>query len=316
MNSQEYYETLGVTNQSTQDEIRKAYRRLSLIHHPDKNGGNSNAFHKINEAYETLSDPQKRRVYDIGGQNPFGNANVMEVPIDASSLFNMFFAQDLGSDPDIHIFHGAFPMGAGMPGQPMRTPGMPGQSMRRSGMPFGTPEPEAIVKSLEITMEESFTGCCKPLEVERWITRYHRKVREKETIYVDIPQGIGNNESIIIKEKGNMFSKNIIGDIKVMISIDTTNCNMERDGLDLIYKHTITLKEALCGFSFSLKHINGKEFKINNTKGNIIYPGFKKIVPEYGFIRNEHHGNLVIDFIVEFPAKLEDEQISAIENIF
>ena len=101
----------------------------------------------------------------------------------------------MGNDPDIHIFHGAFPMGAGMPGQPMRR--APGPSMN-TGMPFGTAEPEAIVKSLEITMEESFTGCCKPLEVERWITRYHRKVREKETIYVDIPQGIGNNESIII----------------------------------------------------------------------------------------------------------------------
>ena len=315
MPSQEYYETLGVTNHSTQEEIRKAYRRLSLIHHPDKNGGNSDTFQKINEAYETLSDPQKRRLYDIGGQNLFGNANVMEVPIDASALFNMFFAQELGGEPDIHIFHGAFPMGAGMPGQPMRAQGMSGPSMK-TGMPFGVHEPEPIVKSLEITMEESFTGCCKPLEIERWITRFHRKVREKETIYVDIPQGIGNNESIIIKEKGNMLSKDIIGDIKVMISIDTSNCNMERDGLDLIYKHSITLKEALCGFSFSLKHINGKEFKINNTKGNIIHPGFKKIVPEYGFFRNEHRGNLIIEFVVEFPVKLTDEQISSIENIF
>ena len=72
----------------------------------------------------------------------------------------------------------------------------------------------------------------------------------------------------------------------------------------------------MCGFSFSLKHINGKEFKINNTKGNIIHPTFKKIVPGYGFIRNEHQGNLIIEFIVEFPKKLSDEQINTIENIF
>lgn len=306
MNSQEYYETLGVTQQATQDEIRKAYRRLSLIHHPDKNGGiNDDTFQKINEAYETLSDPQKRRMYDFSSQNPFGNANVMEVPIDPSVLFNMFFAQDLGNNPDIHVFQTGFPMGLNRE-----------RHGTRSTMPFSDPEPEPIVKTLRISMEEAYNGCCKPLDIERWVTRFHRKVREKETIYIDVPQGIGDNENIILKEKGNMYSKNSIGDVKVMISIDTNNCIMEREGLNLIYKHTITLKEALCGFSFSLKHINGKEFKINNTKGNIIHPTFKKIVPGYGFIRNEHQGNLIIEFIVEFPTKLSDEQINTIENIF
>ena len=306
MNSQEYYETLGVTNHSTQEEIRKAYRRLSLIHHPDKNGGNNDdTFQKINEAYETLGDPQKRKMYDLSKQNPFGNAHVMEVPIDASALFNMFFATDMANHPDVHVFQGTFPMGHNM-----ETPSM------SSKMCFNDPEPEPIVKTLTITMNEAYNGCCKPLEVERWITRFNRKVRENETIYVDVPQGIGDNENIIIKEKGNMFSKNCIGDIKVMIVIDTSNCNMERRGLDLIYKHTISLKEALCGFSFSLKHINGKEFKINNTKGNIISPGFKKIVPEFGIIRNEHRGNLIIEFIVKFPNKLTEKQITTIENIF
>jgi DnaJ-class molecular chaperone len=306
MNSQEYYETLGVTHQSTQDEIRKAYRRLSLIHHPDKNGGNNDdTFQKINEAYETLGDPQKRRMYELSGQTPFGNAHVMEVPIDTAALFNMFFAHDLGNNPDIHVFQGTFPKGANRERQPMG-----------HGMPFSEPEPEPIVKTLHISMEEAYNGCCKHLDIERWITRFHRKVREKETIYVDVPQGIGDNENIIIKEKGNMYSKNTIGDIKVMISIDSTNCKMDRDGLDLIYKHTITLKQSLCGFSFSLKHISGKEFNINNTKGNIIHPAFKKIVPGYGFIRNEHHGNLIIEFIVEFPTKLSEEQITTIENIF
>ena len=163
-------------------------------------------------------------------------------------------------------------------------------------------------------MNEAYNSLLQTVGGERWITRFNRKVR-KMKLFTDVPQGMGDNENIIA-EKGNMFSKNCIGDIKVMIVIDTSNCNMERRGLDLIYKHTISLKEALCGFSFSLKHINGKEFKINNTKGNIISPGFKKIVPEFGIIRNEHRGNLIIEFIVKFPNKLTEKQITTIENIF
>ena len=101
-----------------------------------------------------------------------------------------------------------------------------------------------------------------------------------------------------------------------MINIKIESPQMDREGLDFIYKQSITLKEALCGFSFSLKHVNGKEFKINNIKGNIIYPGFRKIIPEYGFIRNQHQGNLVIEFTIEFPKNLTDDQIQTIQNIF
>ena len=72
MASEGYYDILGLKKQSTQEEIRKAFRRLSLIHHPDRNGGSDDSeFQKINEAYETLSDPQKRRIYDLTSQNPF-----------------------------------------------------------------------------------------------------------------------------------------------------------------------------------------------------------------------------------------------------
>jgi DnaJ family protein B protein 4 len=309
MSAEGYYDILGVKKQSTQEEIRKAFRRLSLIHHPDRNGGTDDSeFQKINEAYETLSDPQKRRIYDITSQNPFmhGNAmhgNAMEVPIDASALFSMLFSQELGNDPDIHVFQGTFPMG-----------GM--QGMHNVKMPFHMPEPEPIVKTISITMKESYTGCCKPLEIERWTTSFNRKIRETETLYIDIPEGIGNNETILLKQKGNMVSHKCTGDIKIIVEIQKGEYMMERDGLDIIYKHKVTLKEALCGFSFSLKHISGKEFKINNTKGNIISPGFKKVVPGYGFKRNEHEGNLIIEFIIEFPDILSQEQISTIENIF
>ena len=164
-------------------------------------------------------------------------------------------------------------------------------------------------------MEEAYNGCCKPLDIERWVTRFHRKVREKETIYVDVPQGIGDNENIIVKEKGNMYSKNSIGDIKVMISIDTSNCIMEREGLNLIYKHTITLKEALCGFSFDLEHINGKKFRINNGDGSVVGVNYQKVCTGLGMKRGEHRGNLIIIFNIKFPIKISLKQVEQLKNI-
>lgn len=302
MNTQNYYKTLGISNKATEDEIKKAYRRLSLIHHPDRSGNSEDTtFQDINEAYETLGDSQKKRMYDLSLQNPFASGNnAMEIPIDMNNLFSMLFTQEFANDPDIHVFQGSFPI--------------PSCRGRGEFQPPTLPEP--IVKTMNITLNESYTGCCKPLEIERWVTNFNRKIRETETIYVDIPQGIGNNECIILKEKGNMISKSVVGDIKVMINIKIESPQMDREGLDFIYKHSITLKEALCGFSFSLKHVNGKEFKINNIKGNIIYPGFRKIIPEYGFIRNQHQGNLIIEFTIEFPKNLTDDQIQTIQNIF
>ena len=70
-----YYDTLGVDKTATQDQIKKAYRKLSMKHHPDKTGGDDTKFKEINEAYETLSDANKRKQYDLGGSNPFGQGH-------------------------------------------------------------------------------------------------------------------------------------------------------------------------------------------------------------------------------------------------
>ena len=67
-----FYQTLGVNENATQDEIKKAYRKLAVEHHPDK-GGNEDTFKKISEAYDTIGDDNKRRQYDSQKSNPFSN---------------------------------------------------------------------------------------------------------------------------------------------------------------------------------------------------------------------------------------------------
>ena len=116
-----------------------------------------------------------------------------------------------------------------------------------------------------------------------------------------------------MKDKGHVHY-HIPGDIKVFIQIQNKT-NFTREGLDLIYIKTITLKEALCGFSFKLKHIDGREFQLNNSSGNIIGPGYKKVLEYYGMQRDGILGNLIIEFKITFPTELSKEQILKLKDI-
>ena len=96
-----------------------------------------------------------------------------------------------------------------------------------------------------------------PVEVERWIYEEKAKKVEKERVYVDIHTGIDDNEMVILRDQGNIMENGLRGDIKIFIKI-TNNSAFQRDGLNLLYTKKITLKEALIGFTFDLKHLSGK----------------------------------------------------------
>lgn len=283
-----YYKTLELENNATHDEIKKSYRKLSLKYHPDRNVGTDNKkIQEINEAYETLSDPQKKQAYDFelnfsGMQGMQGMGMHGMFPMD--SIFEqLFFGRESDESPNIRIFH--------------------------NGMQIDKPTP--IIKTVEIEMDMVLTGGNVPVEIERWIFE-REKVFEKETIYLDIPKGIDDNELLILRDKGNIRGKST-GDIKIFIKIINTT-KFQRNGLDLMYEKTISLKDALCGFSFDLKYINGKKYTINNQKGNIIPPNFKKIISNMGLERNGYVGNLIISFHVQFPENLSLEIINKIEE--
>jgi DnaJ-class molecular chaperone len=309
--SENYYNILGVGESATKDEIKKAYRTLQMKHHPDKNPGNQEAFkitQKINEAYEILGDEQKKQEYDMmrNNPNPFARMNTSgrEVPVD--EIFSMFFG---GGNP----FAGMPGMGGGMPGMP------PGANIHIfHGGPMGFNQamnkPIPIMKSLQINMEQVLNGASIPLEIERWIMENGTKVFEKETIYVDVPSGIDENEMIILRDKGNIISEQCKGDVKINILIQN-NSAFKRSGLDLILEKNISLKESLCGFSFEIKYLNGKSYTVNNNKGNMVPPEYKKIYPGMGLKRAEHKGNMIIIFHVDFPEQLSEEQINSLSKI-
>ena len=318
--SESYYKILGVNENASHDEIKKAYRGLSFKYHPDKNPNNPEAtgtFQKINEAYETLGDAQKRDEYNNRNNNPFFRMNShhsndgMDVPID--DIFNMFF----GGGP----FGGmpGFPGGRGFAGgSGISTPGIHGGNVHIfHGGPMGFQQaiqkPIPIIKNIIISMEQVLNGSVVPLEIERWIIENGNKVFEQETVYVSIPQGADDGEIVILRDKGNIINEQIKGDIKIFIKISNETI-FKRSGLDLILEKNITLKESLCGFSFEIEYINGKSYTLNNNKGNIICPEYRKIYPNMGLTRGDHKGNMIIHFHIKFPESLTEDQIKTISE--
>jgi DnaJ family protein B protein 4 len=319
--SENFYNILGVEEKATKEEIKKAYRGLQMKWHPDKNQGSDESkrmSEKINGAYEVLGDDEKRDEYDNSRNNPFARMNSqggggMEVPMD--DILNMFF----GGMPGMGGFPGMQSMGGmgGFPGMPMG--GMsPGAKIHIfNGGPMGFQQaiskPIPIMKTIEINMAQVLTGASIPLEIERWIIENGIKVYEKETIYVTIPQGVDDNELLILRDKGNVLNENVKGDVKIFVKIKNDSA-FKRSGLDLVLEKKISLKESLCGFTFEINYINGKSYTLNNNKGNIIPPAYKKIYPGMGLTRGEHKGNMIIHFHVNFPEKLTEEQITKLSE--
>ena len=211
---------------------------------------------------------------------------------------------------------GQMNMGGGMSFGPMgmNIGGINLGDMTMDGIKSKLMKPVPIIKTEEIQLSKAYNGCKLPVNIKRWLVENGIKKEETETIYVPVPKGVDDNELIILPGKGNALSQNNIGDVKVFIKI-INDTGFIRNGLDLILNKTITLKEALCGFSFDLKYIDGRTFKITNGSGNIITNNYNKVIPKMGLTRDEHIGNLIINFTVEFPTDLTPEQVEELGKI-
>ena len=308
-----FYNILEVPETASQDEIKKAYRKLSMMYHPDKNGNSQEStekFQKISEAYEVLGDQEKKQEYDMTQNNPFmkmmsgsggfkPNMSHGMNPVDElfSNLFGMPFMNmgppDMQFGPNVRVFHNGRPVNI---------------------QPGYVQKPAPITKNINVPIDKILTGTTIPVDIERWIIENGTKMFEHETVYVSVPKGIDEGEIIVLKEKGNIVTDDNKGDIKIFIKIDN-NTEFKRNGLDLILEKMITVKEALCGFSFELKYITGKVYTITNNSGNIISNGYKKTIPNMGLTRDDHTGHLVIIFDVKFPEKLSEDILASLKVI-
>ena len=348
---EDYYKTFGVEEKASEDELKKSYRRLSMLHHPDKNGNTDESkqkFQELNNAYETLSDGNKRRMYDmmrkgggaggpgIPGGHPFehvfhfgggggrdggggGGMRQQFPPGIPEELLHMLFGHGHGGPGGQHGHGGPGPkvvfqtFNPGMRGNnPFQQQQQQQQHQSQAPPRFQT-QPESIIKTVSLSLEQCFNGCTIPIEIDRQIPDNDIVRIEKETIHAQIPKGVLQGDTIILNECGHMNEYGMKGDIRIIVNI-LQHPVFKVENLDLHIEKNIPLKLALCGFDFEINHLNGKVFKLANKPGNVIKPGSIKTIPGLGLEKNGETGSLKIKFNVEFPDTLTSEQIQALTN--
>lgn len=292
MEYKDYYKILGVDKNASENDIKKAYRKLAKKYHPDLNPNNSKAqekFKEINEAYEVLGDPEKKKKYDTfgsgynftGGQHfdpsqfgytytSTGNAG------DFSDFFNMFFG-GMGNTSRGFSFSDIF-----------------------GGRGRTSPSRQSFESELEITLEEGFNGTTKDVSLN-----YGGEIKR---LSIKVPKGIFPGKKL--KVKGEKWGIN--GDIFFKINLKEDGKN-RLEGLDIISKVDVLPWEAALGTTAVINTLSGK-IKVNIPKG--IANGKKIRIPRKGYVDTKGNtGDLYIEINIVNPPVLSEEELKLYERL-
>ncbi|XP_015867336.2 uncharacterized protein LOC107404851 [Ziziphus jujuba] len=330
----DYYSILKVQKNATDDDLKKAYRKLAMKWHPDKNPNNKKEaeakFKQISEAYEVLSDPQKRQIYDQYGEEglkdmpppgsngfPFGHGSGGN-----SSGFNPRNAEDIFAE-----FFGSSPFGFGSSGIGRSSRfqseggGMFGgfggsENIFRSYSEGGMPKKPAPVESkLPCSLEELYSGSTRKMKISRTVVDANgRQVPETEILTIDVKPGWKKGTKITFPDKGNEQLNQLPADLVFVID-EKPHDFYKRDGNDLIVNQRITLAEALGGTTVNLTTLDGRNLSLPVT--DIVSPGYELVVSQEGMpIVKEpgSRGDLRIKFEVKFPTRLTPEQRAGLKR--
>lgn len=334
----DYYKVLGVDKNTTDDDLKKAYRKLAMKWHPDKNPQNKKdaeaKFKQISEAYDVLSDSQKRAVYDQygeeglkGGVPPPGAGSTYfstgEGPTafrfntrNADDIFAEFFgfstpfgggpggarASRFGNMFTDDIFASSFGEGGGGGGVSMH------QSVPRKEAP--------IQQNLPCSLEDLYKGTTKKMKISREVADASgKRMQVEEILTINIKPGWKKGTKITFQEKGNEYPGVIPADL-VFIIDEKPHRVFARDGNDLIVTQKISLVEALTGSTVHLTTLDGRNLTIPTN--NVIQPNSEHVVPGEGMPLPKDpskKGNLRIKFDIKFPARLTTTQKSGLEEL-
>lgn len=278
----DYYQILGVTESASPDEIKKAFRKLAAKHHPDK-GGDTATFQNINQAYDTLSDPQKRAQYDAqrnGGFDPFTHpgANFADV----SEMFNFAFG------PGFAAHFG---------------PGFSNFTRQNRG-----PRNRDLTIRISITLAQSYSGT----QIE---AKFKLPSGKDQTVAIDIPPGIHNGQGIRYTGLGDDSVANAPrGNLNVSINVQPDPV-FSRQGLNLHTTMHIDAFEAMLGCTKEVESIDGNKSSIKIRPG--VQSGSQFASSGKGFKdpNTGQAGDFIIDLVVDIPEITNPDLITKIKDL-
>ncbi|KAK2058557.1 DnaJ-domain-containing protein [Colletotrichum caudatum] len=290
------YDQLGVSPTANQDEIKKGYRKAALKYHPDKNKDNPQAAEKFKEcsqAYEILSDPEKRKIYDdYGLEFLLRGGGGME---DFADIFSSF--------------GGGAQRGAGR-SQRMR-PGFGDAPRPRES----TPEVTTVERPLPLTLEELFRGVTKKMKIKRKTFDETGKRMTTDTVLeVPIKPGLKKGSKIKFKGVGDQ-EEGGQQDLHFIVE-EKPHPLFVREDNDLIHTVDLELKEALTGWRRTVTTIDGKQ--LNLDKAGPTQPGSTDRYPGLGMPISKKpgtRGDFIIKYNVKFPTSLTPAQKEKLREI-
>ena len=323
----DYYAILEISKKASDEEIKKAYRKLALKYHPDKNKSAEaeEKFKLVAEAYEVLSDKKKREIYDqfgeeglngmpsgAGGPGGPGASYKFTFHGDPHQTFAHFFGKDSPFDMFFNFNNNLGNDTNNIGAMDFEPAGYTFNNNRQKPKKQDPP----IEHDLNVTLEEVLKGCTKKMKINRRVIS-HGGIERKEdkVLTVNIKPGWKAGTKITFPREGDQNPSTIPSDI-VFIIKDKPHKTFTRDGMDIIYFSKISLKDALCGCLLTIPTLEGE--KITLRVHDIINPSSNRRISGRGLPNPKDpskRGDLIVRFDIIFPISLSESNKSKLSDI-
>jgi|SaaInl5LU_22_DNA_1037371.scaffolds.fasta_scaffold13780_2 curved DNA-binding protein len=281
----DYYSILGIPRTASPEEIKKAYRKQAMANHPDR-GGDEAKFKQVTEAYEVLSNSDKRDAYDHPHQaNPFGQQQARSNPFGGTP----FGQQQARSNPF-----------SGTPFEHMFNQGFAQQRQ--------TPRNQDINVRAAIDLRDVLTG-------KNLIVQYTLQTGRTETVTVEVPPGAKHGDTIQYHGLGDEgHPRYPRGNLLVRIQVSKDK-NWQRDGDNLITKKVINVFDLLLGCVIIITTLDNKQLELKIPQGT--KPGAKFSIPRYGLpnMQTQQRGNMYVTIDTEIPLITDAAVLDKIQQL-
>jgi molecular chaperone DnaJ len=345
MNKRDYYEVLGVPKAASPDEIKKAFRKAAVKHHPDKEGGDETKFKEINEAYEVLKDQQKRQRYDqfghagVGGNpssggNPFGGGQGAHFDFggeDLGDIFGQFFGgggrqqrkearrgRDIETSLTLTFEQAVFgveeSMDLEMEDECSHCHGTtvePGHSMTTCPTCRGAGQQTRIMNTIFGQIQQAVTcetcrGHGKVPEKICTVCRGKGTQRRKQNVTLKVPAGIDDGATIRLQGRGEAIGGGSRGDLYVHIRVKAHK-KFTREGDIILSEEHISMINAALGTEITVSTVDG-EVRMKVPAGTQSGTDFKLSSHGVPHLRGTNRGAHIVSIIVDTPTKLTKKQ--------